>query len=125
MTAYRDALGKQIALDTFELDRLVSLRDIWLHWEALLRGDYSPENLPAWQELAERQLSDLRQTEALRQAQVSDLQIQLESLASRISQLPLESQARAALKQAEQALNKVYSGTYRPLPAAGQKPVEL
>ncbi|MCB1703599.1 MAG: mechanosensitive ion channel [Halioglobus sp.] len=109
LTAYRDALGKQIALDTFELDRLVSLRDIWLNWEALLRGDYRPEDLPAWQELAERQLADLRQTEALRQAQVSDLQIRLEGLASRISQLPPQSQARAALQEAEEALNKVYS----------------
>ena len=56
-----------------------------------------------------RQLSDLSQTEAVRQAQVADLQVRLAGLASRINQLPAESQARAALQEAEAALNKVYT----------------
>ena len=109
LTAYRDAIGKQISIANFELDRLVSLRDIWMNWEALLRGDYVPEDLPQWQELADSQLGDLRQTEALRRAQVADLQIRLAGLTSKIKQLPVESQARAALQEAEEALNKVYT----------------
>ncbi len=109
LAAYRDALGKQISIATFELDRLVALRDIWANWEALLRGDYVPEDLQPWQELAESQLSDLRKTEALRRAQVADLHIRLAGLTSRITQLPVGSQARATLQEAESALNKVYT----------------
>ncbi len=109
LTAYRDALAKHISVANFELERLGSLRDIWAHWESLLRADYSSDDLASWQELADNQLSDLRQTEAVRQAQVADLRIRLAGLASRISQLPAESQARAPLREAEAALNKVYT----------------
>ncbi|CAA0079097.1 Mechanosensitive channel MscK [Halioglobus japonicus] len=109
LTAYRDALAKQISIATFELERLASLREIWANWESLLRADYTAEDLASWEELANSQLSDLKQTEAVRQAQVADLQIRLAGLASRINQLPTESQARAALREAETALNKVYT----------------
>ena len=109
LTAYRDALAKQISIATFELERLASLREIWTNWEALLRADYTSDDLAAWEELANSQLSDLKQTEAVRQAQVADLQIRLAGLASRINQLPAESEARAALREAETALNKVYT----------------
>ncbi|MCB1689634.1 MAG: mechanosensitive ion channel [Halioglobus sp.] len=126
LTAYRDALGKQISIATFELERLVSLREIWAHWESLLRADYSSDDLASWQELADSQLSDLSQTEAVRQAQVADLQVRLAGLASRINQLPAESQARAALQEAEAALNKVYTEllTAEPMLAADRRVTE-
>lgn len=109
LTAYRDILGKQISLTTSELDRLVMLRDVWANWEALLRNAYIPEDLSNWQVLAESELSDLRQAEALRQGQLADLQIRLEGLEARIHQLPADSRARAALQEAEDALHKLHA----------------
>lgn len=109
LTTYRDTIGKQISLASSELDRLVSLRDVWANWDALLRSTYTPEDLPIWKELADSQLSDLKLTEALRQSQIADLQIRLEGLETRVSQLPATSLARVALQEADEALGKLHT----------------
>jgi potassium-dependent mechanosensitive channel len=109
LTAYRDALGRQLSLATSELDRLASVRDIWMNWESLLRLNYAPDALPAWQELADRQLSDLKLAQTQYEGQLADLQIRQEALASRVSQLPDDSQARAVLKEAQESLNTLYT----------------
>lgn len=109
LTAYRDALGKQLSIATSELDRLVTLREIWAGWESLLRMNYAPDQLVAWQELADGQLSDLALAQTQHAAQLADLQIRQEALASRISQLPDGSQARTVLKEAEVALKALHT----------------
>ncbi|MEZ5570942.1 MAG: mechanosensitive ion channel [Halioglobus sp.] len=109
LTAYHDALGKQVSLATSELDRLSSVRDIWANWDALLRATHTPDDLPAWQELADSELADLKVIEDSREGQSADLQIRLEGLHARISQLPAQSQVRAVSQEAEKALNTLQS----------------
>jgi potassium-dependent mechanosensitive channel len=110
LTAYRDALDKQLSLANAELDRLVSLREIWSNWDSLLRLSFTPDELPVWQELADSQLSDLRLALTQQRAQLEDLEIRQEGLASRVSQLPDGSPARIVLKEAEDALDKLHQG---------------
>ena len=70
----------------------MSLRDIWRHWDALLRTSYTEEELASWHwELAANQLSDTRLNQALRQGEATDLELRLQSLETRISQFPKDS----------------------------------
>jgi len=109
LTAYHDALGKQVSLATSELDRQAALRDIFANWDALLRATYSADDLPAWQDMAESQLSDLKVTEASREGQLTDLQIRLEGLQARIGQSSADSRVRPVLQEAEAALKKLHN----------------
>lgn len=109
LTAYQDAVGKQVSLAASELDRLASLRDTWSHWDALLRSRYAADELPAWKELADAQLNDLRLADSLRQRQMSDLQVRLESLESRASHLPSTSQVRVVLQESNKVLRELHS----------------
>ena len=109
LTAYRDAIGQRISLATSELERLVSLRDIWRHWDALLRTSYTEEELASWQELAANQLSDTRLNQALRQGEATDLELRLQSLETRISQFPKDSQTRLVLEETGQVMHRLQS----------------
>lgn len=109
LTAYRDAIGQRISLANSELERLVSLRDIWRHWDALLRTSYTEDELAGWQELAANQLTDTRLDLALRRGEATDLELRLQGLETRISQLPEDSQTRRALQETVQVMHHLQS----------------
>ncbi len=84
LTAHRDALRQQAALIDAQRERLVSERELWQHWEAMLRGVRESAQLATWEEHATKHHEALGQAKLRATGRISDVESRLENLQRRL-----------------------------------------
>ena len=108
LIARRDAVRQEIVLIDAQLQRLDSERPIWSHWEALLRGDGSEEDLEGWKASVEQRIAALKQAEYQIAERASGLRLRIDRLVGQRSDLPAGSALHAVLEAELDTLSSLH-----------------
>ncbi len=104
----RDALTDEISLLEQRLERLSSQRNVWQHWNEILRKETSREQAETWAGETDQRIAQVKQAILQLTARASDVEERIAALNSQVTEQVKDSRLIPVLSQKLKALERLH-----------------